>query len=85
MKNLQYNINDKYIVISQNKIQGRKYLVNKIVIGELIGETEKSLKFKTELGNKRISKRTVSKLINVTNIASMNEQFLIERIEGALV
>ena len=85
MKNLQYNINDKYIVISQNKIQGRKYLVNKIVIGELIGETEKSLKFKTELGNKRISKRTVSKLINVTNIVSMNEQFLIERIEGALV
>ena len=85
MKNLQYNINDKYIAISQNKIQGRKYLVNKIVIGELIGETEKSLKFKTELGNKRISKRTVSKLINVTNMVSMNEQFLIERIEGALV
>jgi hypothetical protein len=81
---MKYTINNKYIVISKNVIQSRKYLVNKITIGELIAEKEKSLIFKTDLGNKRLHKRTISKLIDITNIISVNEQFLIERIEGAL-
>ena len=77
-------MNNRYIVICQNRIQSRKYKVNRI-IGELTGEKEKSLIFKTCNGNKRVQKRTISKLINITNVVSMNEQFLIERIEGALV
>ena len=82
---MEYTINNKYLVISQNRIQGRKYLVNKITIGTLESETNKSLIFKTDLGNKRIAKRTISKLIDVSCITMINELFLIERIEGALV
>lgn len=81
---MEYTINNKYIVISKNVIQSRKYSVNKITVGELIAEKEKSLIFETELGTKRIHKRTISALINITSIISINEQFLIERIEGAL-
>ena len=84
MENLQYSIGNKYIIISQNVIQSRKYLVNKITIGDCKADTDKSLIFETIHGRKRISKRTISKLINITNIASCNEMFLIERIEGAL-
>ena len=84
MENIQYIINDKYLTISQNRIQSRKYLINKITIGTLIAETAKSLVFKTDGGNKRISKRTISKMINISCITMVNEQFLIERIEGAL-
>ena len=82
---MEYKINNRYIVICQNIIQSRKYKVNRIIIGELTGEKEKSLIFETCNGNKRVQKRTISKLINITNVVSMNEQFLIERIEGALV
>ena len=85
MKNIQYVINDKYVVISQNVIQSRKYKVNKITIGTLVGDTGKTLKFQTDNGFKRINKRTIAKLINISAIMNVNTQFFIERIEGALV
>ena len=82
---MEYQINNKYLVISQNRIQSRKYRVNKIVIGELVKDTDKCLHFSTDNGVKSIWKHTITRLINITNIVSMNEQFLIDRIERSLV
>lgn len=82
---MEYTINNKYLVISQNRIQSRKYMVNKIIIGELTAETDKSFIFNTDTGKKRIWKKTISKLIDVSNLISYNERFLIEKIEGALI
>lgn len=85
MENIQYTIGNKYIIISQNRIQSRKYMINKITIGTLTTDTGKTLMFKADTGIKRIRKYTIAKLIDITNIVSMNEQFLIDRIEGVLV
>jgi hypothetical protein len=60
-------------------------MVNKILIGELISETEKSFTFITDNGKKRVWKRTISRLIDISNITIANTQFFIEKIEGALV
>ena len=72
---MEYTMNNKYLIISQNRIQSRKYMVNKITIGELVADT----------GIKRIRKHTIAKMINLSCITMTNEQFLIERIEGAVV
>ena len=85
MENIQYSVGNKYIVISRNVIQSRKYMVNKITIGELVRDTGKSFIFVTDNGDKRIRKRTISKMIDVSAVMSLNEQFLIDRIEAALV
>ena len=78
-------MNNKYLIISQYRIQSRKYMVNKITIGELVADTGKTLMFKADTGIKRIRKHTIAKMINLSCITMANEQFLIERIEGALV
>lgn len=85
MENIQYSIDNKYIVISQNRIQSRKYMVNKITIGYLTGVTDKSLIFRTDNGMKYIRKETISQLIDISNISFVHTQFFIEKIEGALV
>ena len=60
-------------------------MINKIIIGTCKRDTGVSLIFKTDTGIKRIRKRTISKIIDVSNVASLNEQFLIDKIEAALV
>lgn len=82
---MEYTFGNKYLIISRNKIQSRKYMVNKITIGTLDSETKKTLIFKTESGIKRIRKYTIAKMIDLSCITMVNELFLIERIEGALV
>lgn len=82
---MEYTINNKYVVISQNVIQSRKYSVNKIIIGTLKTETDKSLIFETDKGNKRVLKRTISRLIDVSAIMNLNTQFFIDRIEAVLI
>ena len=82
---MEYTINNKYVIISQNVIQSRKYSVNKIIIGTLKTETDKSLIFETDKGNKRVLKRTISKLIDVSAIMNINTQFFIDRIEAVLI
>lgn len=85
MKNIQYSVGSKYIVISRNVIQSKKYTVNKIIIGQLSKVTDKSLIFKTDHGIKRIWKSTISKLIDISGISIAQTQLFIDRIEGALV
>lgn len=82
---MEYTINNKYVVISQNVIQSRKYSVNKIIIGTLKTETGKSLIFETDKGDKRVLKRTISRLIDVSAIMNLNTQFFIDRIEAVLI
>lgn len=82
---MEYTFGNKYLIISRNKIQSRKYMVNKITIGTLDSETKKTLIFKTESGIKRIRKYTIAKMIDLSCITMTNELFLIERIEGTLV
>lgn len=85
MENIQYTIGHKYLVISQNRIQSRRYLVNKVTIGTLEAVTNKTFIFSTELGIKRIRKHTITKLIDITHIAVTHTQYFIDSIEGALV
>lgn len=86
MENIQYTIGNKYIVISQNRIQSRQYKVNKIIIGELLKDTGKSLVFMTNGGIKRrVSKRTISELTDISRVDIVQTQLFINKIEDALV
>lgn len=85
MENIKYTMDNKYIIISQNRIQSRAYMVNKITIGTLVADTGKTLTFETDLGKKRIRKRTITEMIDISNVCFAHTQFLIEKIEGALV
>ena len=85
MENIQYTLNNKYVIISQNRIQSRKYKVNKIVIGTLVAETAKTLVLDTGTCKRGIHKKTIRKMINIDSIDNYNTLFFIERIEGALV
>lgn len=81
---IAYTFGNKYIVISQNRIQSRQYLVNKITVGELARDTGKSLVFNTANGERRIAKRTISDMIDITFISVIQTQFYMNRIEDAL-
>lgn len=86
MENIQYTIGNKYIVISQNRIQSRQYKVNKIIIGELLKDTGKSLVFMANGGVKRrVSKRTISELTDISRVDIVQTQLFINKIEDALV
>lgn len=82
---MEYTMDNKYLIISQNRIQSRKYMVNKITIGTLVADTGKTLVFSTELGAKRIRKRTIAKMLDISNVSIAQTQFFIDKIEGALV
>ena len=82
---MEYTMNHKYIIISSNKIQSRKHRINRIVIGTLVRETSKSLIFETSAGVKRLWKKVIIKLIDISNISFVHTQFFIDRIEDALL
>ena len=84
-KNMEYTMNHKYIIISSNKIQSRKHRINRIVIGTLVRETAKSLIFETGTGIKRLRKKVVIKLIDISTVSFVHTQFFIDRIEDALL
>ena len=85
MKNIQYTMGNEYIIISQNRIQSRTYKVNKITIGRMSADTGKTLVFSTEAGIKRIRKRTITKMIDISGVSIAQTQFLIDCIKAVLV
>ena len=85
MENIQYTMGHEYIIISQNRIQSRAYKVNKITIGRMSADTGKTLVFSTEAGIKRIRKRTITKMIDISGVSIAQTQFLIDCIKAVLV
>lgn len=82
---MEYEINNKYLVLSQIVIQSKKYTVNKITIGKLVKDTGATLMFETDTGIKRIRKRTIKKLLDITFVSVTHTQFLLDKMEAALV
>jgi hypothetical protein len=83
MKTARRIFGRKYIVICKNRIQSRKYPVHKIIIGMLIGETDKCLIFRTDDSDKRVWKRTILNLIDVTRYHSAD--LLVNSLENSLI
>lgn len=80
-----YAIGNKYLIISKIVIQSNKYTINKITMGTLVKVTDKCYNFVTDTGKKRIRKTNICKMIDVSLISIAQTQFLLDRIEGALL
>lgn len=85
MINQIYTIGNKYIVISQNHIQSRKHMVNKITVGKLVRVTNKSYIFECLNGKKYIQFRTLLNMIDITYCNLPTTQYIIDEIEAVLV
>ena len=79
---MEYTVGDKYIVLMQQCIQTTiPQMVNRIEIGKLKAVTNDYLVLCT---GRRVKKSLIKKIINVSHIMNLSEQFLIERMESAL-
>lgn len=84
--NQEYTIGCKYIVIMQQTIQTNDpQIVNRIEIGELIGETKAYLLLETSTTKRYVKKRLITRLIDISRIESLYTQHYIDKIESALI
>ena len=84
--NQEYTIGCKYIVIMQQTIQTNDtQIVNRIEIGELIGETKAYLLLETSTTKRYVKKRLITRLIDISGINFVPTQLVIDEIEGALI
>lgn len=82
----EYSIGHKYVIVMQQVIQTNDpQIVNRIEIGEVIAETKAYLLLKTLTTKRYIKKGLIVRLIDISSIDSLNTQFFIDKLEGALI
>ena len=80
---MEYNINNKYIILMQQRIQtALPQIINRIEIGRLKNITKDYLILES---GRRVKKSLIKRAIDISNIYFMHTQFFIDGIEDALI
>ena len=80
---MEYNIDNKYIILMQQRIQTTlPQIINRIEIGRLKNITKDYLILES---GRRVKKSLIKRVIDISNIYFMHTQFFIDRMEDALI